>query len=57
VRDEHSDDLALETVVDRLLDDLKARGADCPRPVDALADERFTARLAEAYPLPRVRTA
>lgn len=54
IRDDHSDDLDLERVVDRFLDDLAGRGVACARPADPLADERFTALLAEQYPLPAV---
>lgn len=53
VRSEHTDDLALEDVVDTLIRDLAARGAgSVERPIDPVRDEVFVGLLNEAYPLP-----
>ncbi|MGI9602123.1 MAG: hypothetical protein ACR2QE_09575 [Acidimicrobiales bacterium] len=52
VVDEHADDLALETVVDRLLADLRARGVEVADPSDPLTDEAFIDACTDAYPWP-----
>jgi hypothetical protein len=57
IRDEHTDDLPFDAVIDAFVEDLRSRGIEGARPVDALADEQFTALLAEIYALPGVREA
>ena len=54
VRDEHSDDLTLDFVIDRLVEALRDLGHEVTRPADPLRDADFTALVAEAWRLPKV---
>jgi hypothetical protein len=49
IADEHLDDITLDEVVDRFLDDLHSRGVDAARPADPVHDVEFIALLAQHY--------
>ena len=51
-RREGRDDLALDGVIDILMDALAEAGESCPRPENPLHDEEFIALLNTLYPMP-----
>lgn len=52
VRAQHLDDLDLDGVVDRFLEDLEDRGSRVARPSDPLVDSEFMDALSSVYTLP-----
>jgi hypothetical protein len=52
IRAEHRDDLSLDVVIDRFLEDLASRGAEVTRPVEPLTDPEFISALSSVYRLP-----
>ena len=54
VRTERRDDLDLDSVVSRFIEDLSDRGTPIARPKDPLHDPDFIAALTETYPLPEL---
>lgn len=51
ITEEHLDDIALDEVVDRFLEDLTNRGIACDRPPDPITDTDFITTVASTYRL------
>ncbi len=51
ITEEHLDDIALDEVVDRFLEDLAKRGIACDRPPDPITDTDFITTVASTYRL------
>lgn len=54
IRTGRLDDLDLERVISRFVEDLHDRGKPIPRPADPLHDPDFITALSETYPLPEL---
>ena len=54
VRDDHTDDLTLDQVLDLFRTDLARKGLPAEWSGDLLADPAFTSTITDAYPLPEV---